>query len=267
MNIGKGIKPGEAIKQLEAEIKTVKSTDEFQRYMNFIAQFHQYSFHNQMLIAIQNPNASLVKGFVGWKKMGRYPKAGTAIRILAPMSYKKEVEKSTGVVEEISSMYFKFVCVFDIKDTDGDPLPEYSIETKEESDFLGNLSQLCKDYNVKLSFQYTGSAYGVSKLGAIDVRDNIAEADKVHVTLHEIFHEKLHGMTERMELSKQQKEFEAECCTYIVCTHFNLPQTAAKYLATYGDYNLLNSLERISEVSKEVIARLENIKQSNESIL
>lgn len=260
MKFEKGTKAKDMIAELQKDIANVKTTEEFTKYMKFIAKFHNYSLNNQLLIQMQKPDAALVKGFNQWKKLGRYPNKNTGIKILAPCPYKTTITNDNGDEEEVTHMWYKVVCVFDVSDTEGDPLPEYNIEIEGDSDFGENLSALCSEYSIDVKFSDTGSAYGVSRMGLVEIKEDSSQATQVATWIHEIGHEKLHGVIERMELSKRQKEFEAECVAYIVCSHFNLPQNSAKYLATYGDYDLMSSLEQISNVASDIINRLESIK-------
>ncbi|MBU2564965.1 MAG: hypothetical protein KJ655_01740 [Candidatus Thermoplasmatota archaeon] len=113
-------------------------SETIQKYLEFCAIFHNYSWSNQILILMQCPDASHVAGFRTWQSMGRSIRKGsTAIRILAPMIYKKqkEVKDENGDIlgteeeEKIIVMYFRPVCVFDIQQTMGNkPLPEPNIK-------------------------------------------------------------------------------------------------------------------------------------------
>ncbi|MEK7477682.1 MAG: ArdC family protein, partial [Candidatus Coatesbacteria bacterium] len=77
------------IEEIKAGVANIQCSDEWKRFLDMSARFWRYSFHNQMLIAIQRPNATLVAGFNAWKEMGRYVKQGEhGIRILAPMLVK-----------------------------------------------------------------------------------------------------------------------------------------------------------------------------------
>lgn len=109
--------------EIDAAIERLGTADDWQSYLNFASQFRQRSFGNQILIAIQHPGATHVAGFKQWQKLGRAPRRGEkAIWIQAPMT-RKEIDPDTG--EEKSKLFgFKAVPVFDISQTDGDPVPE-----------------------------------------------------------------------------------------------------------------------------------------------
>ncbi len=105
-------------------------SESIQKYLEFCARFHNYSFANQILILVQCPDATHVAGFRTWQKMGRSIRKGSqAIRILAPMIYKRKKEtkkEEDGDIieteEEENVRYFRPVCVFDVSQTMGDKL-------------------------------------------------------------------------------------------------------------------------------------------------
>lgn len=122
----------EITKQLEEGVKKYFTTDSYKDYLKTMSQFHNYSFNNIILIALQKPDASLVAGYNTWKQMNRYVVKGQkGIRILAPAPIRKEVtrevmdpvtqEKSTETVEKMIPI-FKPTYVYDFSQTDGEPL-------------------------------------------------------------------------------------------------------------------------------------------------
>src|SRR5215470_14637710 len=112
------------IEQLANETDAVRQSELFRNYLKTSAAFWDYSWHNQMLIWRQRPDASFVGGFNTWLKCGRYVRKGErGIAILAPMFFKEK--RQTGESEdEVTRLWFKVVYVFDIAQTDGTPLPE-----------------------------------------------------------------------------------------------------------------------------------------------
>ena len=128
----------EITKQLEEGVKKYFMSYSYKDYLTTMSRFHNYSFNNVMLIALQRPDSSMVAGYNTWKKLNRYVKKGEkGIRILAPAPIKKEVtrevtdpvtkEKSWETVEKTIPM-FKPAYVYDLAQTDGEPLklPEIS---------------------------------------------------------------------------------------------------------------------------------------------
>ena len=100
----------------------------FRNYLKASAAFWDYSWHNQMLIWKQKPDASYVGGFNTWLKCGRYVRKGEkGIAILAPMFFKDK----NAAGDDTKRIWFKVVYVFDLGQTDGTPLPELPLALLE----------------------------------------------------------------------------------------------------------------------------------------
>ena len=113
-----------ALAKVEAGIEAVRDSERFREYLAFCGKFHKYSFANQMLIWMQRPNAQLVAGFHTWLTLQRHVRKGEkGIMILAPMTHKRKVEKQDDENEEQTHLYFRPVFVFDVTQTEGEPLP------------------------------------------------------------------------------------------------------------------------------------------------
>lgn len=136
----------EITEQLEQGIKEVFESGRYQEYLDVMSRFHNYSVNNQMLIAMQKPEATLVAGFDAWKKkFGRHVMKGEhGISIIAPnpIEVKEEVEKIDPVTgkpvldehgqpvleeKETTQMTFRIVPVFDLSQTEGKELPELTV--------------------------------------------------------------------------------------------------------------------------------------------
>ena len=133
----KADKPAEKLKEitdrLEQGISELFESDRYKEYLSVMSKFHNYSFNNTVLIAMQKPDASLIAGFNAWKnEFGRSVKKGEkGIRIIAPSPFKvkKQMEKidprtqrpvigrdGKPVTEEkeVTIPAFKVVAVFDL---------------------------------------------------------------------------------------------------------------------------------------------------------
>jgi hypothetical protein len=111
----------ELLAQLKARIADVKNSYEFKAWLACLAKFHQYSWRNRMLILLQNPDATRVRGYKQWQAMGRQVRKGEkAIRIVRPNPKKITPEDGS---EPYYITYFTTANVFDVSQTDGDPLP------------------------------------------------------------------------------------------------------------------------------------------------
>ena len=115
----------QTIEQLANETDAATKSELFRNYLKTSAAFWDYSWHNQMLIWRQRPDASYVGGFNTWLKCGRYVRRGEkGIAILAPMFLKDKRRNADGGEDETQRIWFKVVYVFDISQTDGNSLPE-----------------------------------------------------------------------------------------------------------------------------------------------
>ena len=129
--------------RLEEGLKELFESEKYKSYLSTMSKFHNYSFNNTLLIAMQKPEATLVAGYKAWQKnFGRHVNKGEkAIRILAPMPYKIKEERDkldpvTGEMTfdengmpqkeevEVTIPAFRVVSVFDVSQTDGKPIPE-----------------------------------------------------------------------------------------------------------------------------------------------
>ena len=243
----------EKLQELAAKTDAVKKSEEFQHYLDTMAKFWEYSYHNQLLIYFRMPTASQVAGFKAWQELGRKIKKGSkAIQILAP---RIRVEKKDGKDEEVICNSFP-VNVFDISQTEGEELPDISIALKgdDQQKLLEALQNFCEVRQIKLDFKNLGvnGLYGYSQGGKVVVSSSDSVNMKVNTLVHEIAHELLHHPS---ELSKQQKEIQAEGTAYVVCKHFDLETKSFTYLALHkvDASQIMDNLEAIAKASKEVI--------------
>ena len=126
---------------LEQGLTDLFESEKYAEFLSTMAKFHNYSFRNTLLILNQLPSASYVAGFNAWKDLNRYVKKGEkGIKIFAPAPYKKTIDEpqfdtsgapmkdANGNVitkeKEITVPAFKVTSVYDISQTDGEPLPD-----------------------------------------------------------------------------------------------------------------------------------------------
>lgn len=249
------------MKELAAETDEVKKSEAFTTFMGVMSKFHNYSFYNQMLIAMQNPDATLVAGYKTWQGMSRQVQKGEkSIRILAPGQSKcKETDEVTGEETEKVVSYFFSVSVFDISQTEGDPLPipDHRVKGDNWRPFLDSLIELCDSKDITLEFTDLGLLTGgISYGGKIEINNERSINEQVATSIHEIAHEILHKDNRRS--AKGQKEIEAESVTHIVLTHFGLESKSSTYLAAWNaDHEkMMASLHAISRAAAEIIGWL-----------
>ena len=286
-----GGKLKEITDRLEQGIANLFNSDRFKEYLNVMSKFHNYSFNNTVLIALQKPDASLVMGFNAWKGKGieRSVKKGEqGIRIFAPAPYKIKTEaekidpdtkkpvigedgKPITEVKEITVPAFKVVCVYDVSQTEGKELP-----TLGANELFGNVENykdffaaLEKTSPVPIAFeQIAGGAHGYYHLEdkRIALDEGMSELQTLKTAIHEIAHAKLHDIDlnasaeERANRpDKRTREVEAESVAYTVCQHYGLDTSdySFGYVAGWSSgremSELKSSLETIRKAAAEII--------------
>ncbi len=245
-------------------------SESLQSYLSVMARFHRYSPQNCLLIAIQRPTATYVAGFHKWKQLGRRVKKGEkGIAIFAPMVYKRKAEEDTGnrTSEEPAEQTvqhlvgFKVVHVFDVEQTEGDPLPEFERVTGDPGHWLARLEQVVRGSGIELSYEECrGGAEGFSRGGSIVVRSGLPDAEKFFVLVHEYAHELLHQGERRKETSKTVRETEAEAVGFVVSQAIGLDACshARDYIHLYrGDAETLQeSMHFIQRTAARIIDEL-----------
>ena len=250
------------LRNLAKETDEVKKSEFFKQYLETMSKFWRYSYYNQLLIVHQMPKATRVAGFRKWREMGRCVQKGSkAIRILAPRFRKiMELDENGALVEKEEVVYFVPVPVFDLSQTEGQPLPEVEISIQGDNykGFMDNLLAFCESKKIKVNFKNLGinGLYGYSKGGQIAITNTESINTQVNTMIHEVAHELLHrGKT----LSKQETEIQAEGVAYVVTKHFGMENRSFNYLALYdANYKkIMGNLKAISRAAKEVIGWLE----------
>src|SRR4051812_14097158 len=125
--------------RLEQAVGAIQDSETFRSYLDVQARFHHYSPGNVALILAQRPDATQVAGYNAWLRMHRYVKRGErSIKIIVPVT--KKVESDDG--EEERKLIFGTGNVFDVSQTDGEPLPEIAVRALEAREGVGLLLQL-----------------------------------------------------------------------------------------------------------------------------
>ncbi|MCA9281063.1 MAG: DUF1738 domain-containing protein [Phycisphaeraceae bacterium] len=250
-----------ALEQLAAALESGRS-EELTRYLSMLAKFHRYSVGNVLLILSQMPDATHVAGFNTWRKMGRFVKKGEkGIVIIAPMVMRQKDESADDRDRPI--IRFRAVYVFDVSQTEGDPLPEPASVGGDPGEHLDRLRRVVTGLGIVLDQDdLPMGADGVSRGGRISIRAGLKPAHEFSVTVHELAHELLHHGDDRPG-SKTVRETEAEAVAFVVCQAIGLDSgtAASDYIHLYrGDTETLTeSLERIQRTATEIIAALHGV--------
>ena len=115
-----------ARERLTQAIESIVTGEDWQRMLKTAAKFRRYSFHNQLLIFCQRPDATRVAGFRKWQQLGRNVRKGEkGLAILAPCKYRTTIETEDHEEQILQSIRgFRVVYVFDISQTEGDDIPD-----------------------------------------------------------------------------------------------------------------------------------------------
>ena len=279
--------------KLEEGLKELFESEKYKNYLSTMSKFHNYSFNNTLLIALQRPDASLVAGYQAWQKnFNRHVKRGEkGIRILAPAPYKIKEERDkldpvTGEVMldkdgmpqteevEVKIPAFRAVSVFDVAQTEGEPLPE--LEAKEllstvegYEDFIKAVTYVAP---VPIGFEdIPGASKGYFNIGEnrIAVQEGMSESQTLKTMVHETAHSMLHNKEVNKEdilapaKDRNTKEVEAESIAFTVCNHFGIDTSdySFGYIAGWSSgkdmKELKSSLDTIRRTASELITGIE----------
>jgi antirestriction protein ArdC len=253
-------KTAELLKELDERIDKVQSSDEFKEVLEFFSKFHNYSYHNSILIMMQKPEATLVAGYRQWqKKFNRHVKKGEkGITILAPFTYKKKKgDIDSDEEKEVTKTYFRPVYVFDVSQTEGKVLSQIDLSLENSNSALFEpLKSYALSKGIKVKFKSLRKGLdGYSEGGKIVVNRKANDTEKASILVHETAHELLHFRDIKdVKLTKEILEMEAEAVAFVVMNYFGVEIKSDKYLALYKkSYNLMESLKRISDRSSAMI--------------
>ena len=280
--------------KLEEGLKELFESEKYKTYLSTMSKFHNYSFNNTLLIAMQKPEATLVAGYKAWQKnFERHVNKGEkAIRILAPAPYKIKEERDkldpvTGEMMfdengmpqkeqvEVTIPAFRAVSVFDVSQTDGKPIPELEAQellstVEGYEDFVQALMNVAP---VPIGFEdIPGDSKGYfhTEEKRIAVQENMSESQTLKTMVHEVAHFMLHNkeinrddLIEEPAKDRNTKEVEAESVAYTVCQHFGIDTSdySFGYIAGWSSgkdmKELKSSLDTIRKTASELITGIE----------
>ena len=252
----------QGLRQLNEALRQGKS-EALERYLTVMARFHKYSFHNSLMIALQNAQASLVAGFRKWHQLGRHVRKGEkGIAIFAPITCRRKTQNDEdGEVAVATLRGFRIVHVFDISQTEGDDLPQFSQALGDPGQYIAQLESLIRHQGIAL--QYDALPFGVkgeSHEGRIVIQADLLPAEHLAILAHELGHELLHKGARRHETTKTVRETEAEAVAFVVCRACGVDTStrSADYIQLYrGDTDTLaESLAFIQKTAAHILAHL-----------
>ena len=286
-------KPAEKLKEitdrLEQGITELFDSERYKEYLRVMSKFHNYSFNNTLLIAMQKPDASLVAGFSAWKNNfeRNVMKGQKGIKIIAPSPYKIKQEmqkidphtqkpiigkdgKPVTEEKEVTIPAYKVVSVFDVSQTEGKELPDIAVDelTGDVDRYKDFFAALEKTSPVPIAFEnIEGGSHGYYHLEdkRIAINEGMSELQTLKTAIHEIAHAKLHDIDlnapkdEQPRVDRRTREVEAESVAYTVCQHYGLDTSdySFGYVAGWSSgrelSELKSSLETIRSAAAEII--------------
>jgi len=199
-------------------------SDALKAYLRVMSRFHRYSWGNILLICSQRPDATQLAGFHTWRSMGRHVRKGErGIVILAPMVGRKWTDGELGEDEQTRLFGLRAAYVFDVTQTEGQPLPEFATVRGDPQDFTERIKALVAGKGIALEYSdRIAPARGSSSGGKITLLPNLPAAEEFSVLVHEVAHELLHKGERRTETSHTVRETEAEAVAFVVCSAVGL---------------------------------------------
>ena len=272
------------MQSLESGVEELFTSNRYQEFLKTMAKFHNYSFNNTMLIAMQRPDATLVTSYKNWQSMGRQVMKGEkGITIIAPAPYKKMKEKEvldenqrpimgtdgkpkTEQVE-VTVPHFKAVTVFDIAQTSGEPIQTLAPEllTAAVQDFDSFMQAIQKISPVPIRFdEIDGNANGYYHNAdkEIVIKKGLSESQTLKTAIHETVHAKLHDkeIMESLGVEKDRltKEVEAESVAYCVCSSFGLDTSdySFPYIAGWSSSREMKEMKASMDVIRKTAGEM-----------
>lgn len=276
------------IKALTEEVSEQAASEEIRKFMDFQAKLRTRSFHNGLLIWLQDRNATHVEGFRTWEtKFGRRVEKGAkAITIFAPQTAAKKTDEEPSkdddkVDDEIKRknyIFFRPVTVFDVRFTK--PIPGQEHKWREEPKWHADntpnekaaklvkyAKQLTEEMGIKVTQDAGGTEQGYARGDHINISSGVAGVNEAGTLIHEIAHELLHFNQKSLMFieprpTAKERELQAESVSYIVLRHYDLPANhQATYLALWkaNKESIQKNLSHIKKAADFIITKLDEI--------
>ena len=281
----------EITERLEQGVKDIFTSEMYTTYLRTMAKFHNYSFNNTLLIAMQRPDATLVAGFNAWKnKFNRYVKKGEkGIQIIAPAPIKEveereKIDKDTGLavlnengepeMERVEYVIprFRVTTVFDVSQTDGEPIPSLEVNelTASVKDYALLMAAIEQVSPVPIRFdEIEGDAKGYYSDAdkEICIQVGMGESQTIKTMIHEVAHAMLHNSDFMKQNGEEKdrltKETEAESIAFTVCSALGIDTSdySFPYVASWASgkemKELKDSMDTIRLTAADFLEKLE----------
>lgn len=259
--------------EIDAGVAALGSADAWSQFLAANSRFHNYSLGNVLLILAQRPDATRVASFKKWKELGRAPLKGSkAIWINAPVT-RKVIEKDprTGAEKEVRRIVgVRPVPVFDVAQTDGDPLPAApiavnSLTGRAPDGMTEAISEEIAAKGFTIEYADTGKAGGYTDFtnNKVVISDRSTHMQQAKTLAHELAHIELgHGERSNEYHSnpggaRPDMEVEAESTAYVLTRHFGAD--SGDYSFGYIDSWAKGDTERVKSTADNVVKACKSI--------
>ncbi|MCH5428350.1 ImmA/IrrE family metallo-endopeptidase [Lactococcus lactis subsp. lactis] len=273
----------ELLQKAETQLEEMSDSESFKKYLNTLAKFPNYSVNNVLLIQAQNPQATLVSGYKDWqKKFNRHVNKGAkALYITAPIikTLNEEEKKKYNTTEDKAIVAYRYVPVFDIANTTGEPVltahdfitNEYTTEQTEifcTSKLNKVAEHIEKEYGISISFKPLDKdigGYYRPKDHTIALNSLNSKTEQLKTLFHEFAHSQLHNTKALKELdeplTRAHKEAQAESVAYLSMQTMGIDTSgySVGYISTWAqDKDLMKqSLQEIKKVFNQTLEVIE----------
>lgn len=265
----------------------VDDAGEWKKFLDFAQGFHTYSFRNQILVYLQNPNASLLAGYRDWQSRDRQVMKGEkGLRILAPVMRKLPFDKDGNPISKDDLKNYpknevkwhrrmvgaRPTSTFDVSQTEGADIPmpprPTLLEGEAPEHLWDRLAGIVTEHDFTLSRRDLAAegnpANGYTNFTdrQIVVRTGVSDAQAAKTLAHEIGHMLLHGDVDTDDLFAHRgtREVEAESVAYMVSAKHGLDTSdyTFRYVAGWSNQDpdaVIASADRIMKASRQVLDR------------
>lgn len=264
------------VAQAEQQILKLTDSGQFKKYLNTLAKFHHYSARNIDLIYAQNPQATQVAGFKQWQTdfNRTVNKGAKSIRIAAPIIKKltPAEQKRLDTTDERAIVGYRYLPIFDVAQTSGDPIlsaKDFVKENLADHQNVTSLYNAFKDYlnqqtDLKVSEVPLATLNGAKGYFQPSTNEIVIGGDepdnalKLKTLYHEYAHSQLHGLKSAFkDRPRAYQETQAEAVAYVAMQNIGVDtgNYSLGYVATWAkDKAVIHSaLSEIQQVSNKVI--------------
>jgi antirestriction protein ArdC len=246
-------------------VETLRTSDGWLEWLEVAAKFHRYSLGNMMLIASQRPDATQVSGYNRWRELGRQVRKGErGIAILAPC-HRKVRDQETDEERYILAG-FRVVHVFDVAQTEGEPLPAdptqaYAAERRQVLGEYKHVLEVADRCGYAIQVEPAAGAQGPfgwfqRGTSVLHVADD-CEGAMAKTALHELSHALDPALGDDRQLNELVAESACWLAGQLLGIDTSIPSTT--YLAGWGLDK--NRAQAIAERVLAVVSRVEETLQ------